>query len=216
MTTVPTTESIKASRVGGWLLAFSLLPFVLVVLLNVAVFSGADIGLFADIDREQMDALGGYWAVLALTVFAAYLVGNLGLVLVARSVRGAGVWPVLAVVAAVVAAASGLTDAILRISGAGFTEPRLGDNALYRSAEIVGNVAFSASALAIVLLAVSYFVSGAHRATGVIVGALGGVLFVVSLFAYMFVPPFAVALLWMPLGIVWLLGLRRAKVSDLG
>lgn len=211
--TIVDVSPATASRVGGWLLILSLPAFILVPVTNIIVFAQAGIGLFADITREQMDALGGQWVVSVLTVYLAVLVGNVGVILVARQLRGTtgAVWALPAAAGASLAVVVGVVDAVLRITAGGFSESRLGESGLFQAAEVLSNITFSSSALGIVLLAVSYFVSGSHRATGVVVGALGGVLFVVSVVAYAFVPPFALALLWLPLGVVWLVELKRAR-----
>lgn len=210
-TVAVTTVPSLASRAGGWLLALSLPAYVLVPITGVVAFSRAGVGAFADITKDQMASLGGGWTVAVLTVYLALLVGNAGLILVALQLRrsAAAPWPLLAAATAVVAVIAGAVDAALRIVAEGFSEATLGENALFLAAEIASNVAFSASALAIALLALAYFAGGAHRATGIVVGSLGAVLFLISLLAYAFVPPFALALLWVPLGIVWLVGLRR-------
>ncbi|PWJ49874.1 hypothetical protein SAMN06264364_12440 [Quadrisphaera granulorum] len=212
-TSVPTPVPLQ--RTGGWLLIASLPAFVLVPVVNVAVLSGAGIGPFSDITRDQMNQLGNQWALVVLTVLLAMVIGNAGVSVVALTLRdprggprGAR-QPVLAAAAAVLAVAGGVVDAVLRIAAAGFDGARLGDDGLFRAAELASNVAFSASAAAIVLLAAAFSVTGIHRTTGTVVGALGTVVLLVSVVAYAFVPPFVLALLWLPLGVVWLLGTQR-------
>ena len=87
------TLDSRSSRVGGWLLSLSLVGFVVVVVVNIVAFTsagGSGIGLFADITRAQMDALGGVWALQVILVRLAILVGDVGLLLVARAPRRGG------------------------------------------------------------------------------------------------------------------------------
>lgn len=210
----PTVVRIPGARLGGWLLSLSLIGFVVVVVANVAAFSSSGIGLFAEATRAQFDALGPFWALLALLVLVAATVGNLGVILLSRSLAASSERGRAAARAAGALAATsialGVVDAVLRISAGGFSEATLGENALYRTAELTGRIAFVAAAAAVVLVAVALFRSGLRRVVGLVITVLAAVLTVIAAVAYEVVPPFAAALLWTPLGIAWLTRLRRS------
>lgn len=201
------------ARVGGWLLSLSLLGYVLVVVATVRAFATSGIGTFPSATREQFDALGGAWTLLALLVLLAAAVGDLGVVLVAQAVAASSPearGPARAAVAVAIAAvALGVVDAGLRVAAGGFAEATLGENGLYRVAEITSRVSFVAAAAAIALVAIALRRSGQRRVAGLVLGVLALVVALLGAVAYDVVPPFALALLWTPLGIVWLTRLRR-------
>lgn len=202
-----------ATRWGAWLLAVSPVFFVLVVVTNLGTFAAADIGLFDDITRAQMDALGFGW-VLASTLFPlAFIIGSVGIALLAgslgRRVPATRVWAWGSVGAAAVAILLFLPYAPLRIAAMGFTEARLGDNALYTAWDTAGYIATDAAIAAVVLLCIALFVGTPHRTAALVLGILSIVLLIAAV-AGLPVPPFAISFLWCALGIVWL---RRSSRS---
>ncbi|WP_336631717.1 MULTISPECIES: hypothetical protein [unclassified Microbacterium] len=210
---IRTEDPARGARLGGWLLSLSLGGYVLVVAASAGAFAASGIGAFPTATRAQVDALGGAWTTLALLVLLAAAVGGLGVVLVARTIA-AGSPPAHAVaracvVVAAVSVAVGVVDAVLRIAAGGFGEATLGENGLFRTAEVTGRVAFVLAAVAIALAGFALHRSGCRRIAGLVLGVLGLVLAVLGAVAYDVVPPFALALLWTPLGIVWLTRRRR-------
>lgn len=123
----------RRARWGARLLVVSPAYFLAVVAVNAAGFARTiGTGQFADITRPQMDALGATW-VLAGTLFPlAFLLGTTGVLLLTsvlwQSQRG---WVIATTIAAALAIAGFVPYAPLRIAAMGFTENRLGDNALY-------------------------------------------------------------------------------------
>lgn len=205
-------------QLGGWLLAVSLLYFILLIVVNVWAFLAHGIGLFAEITRTQMDAIAVNWALMNVIVTLTSLAGALGVALIANNLRTSAArrWAEASIALAGLSALAAVVSLVLRLVAMGFTGARLGDDPAYLlSEQVVNRIGWFASLLAIGLLCIALASSGVRRITGIVVGCASAVVVLLSLFAYDFLPPFLVGLLWTPVGITWLIGLRR-HTSNLG
>ncbi len=205
----------RGARWGGWLLALSPLSFVLVIIVNAFVFAttiGA--GTFADITREQMNALGVSWALVNIMFPLAVVAGSAGALLVARSlVKSAGrVFAWASIGASILVVVGFVPYAPFRIAAMGFTEPTLGENPYYTAWDLPYTVAFALAPVATALLCAALYASGIRRTAAVVIGALSVVVFVC--FAIQLpLPPFVIAFLWCALGIAWLRAPRQGRVK---
>ncbi|GAA2972526.1 hypothetical protein JOD63_000121 [Microbacterium terrae] len=192
------------------MLAVSPLYFVLLVVTNVGVLASNGIGMFEDITRAQMDALGFGWVLVSTFYPLAFILGGVGVILCAVSLTGlpgARGWSWSAATAAALAVVLHLPIAPLRIAAMGFTEDRLGDNAAYVLWDPVGYIANYIIIASTILLCVAVFVGTAHKRAGMVIGGLTAVYLVAGL-AQLPLPPFVISFLWAALGIVWLRGIR--------
>ena len=218
-TTPAALPRTAVARWGAWLLTLSPAYFALVVASAVASFAASGVGSFDTITRAQMDALGVGWA-LENTLYAlALILGTLGTVLLAWSLTRRGgphvAWSWAAAALGAVAIGLLIPYAPLRIAAAGFTEPTLGQNPLYGVWEVPYAVSWYLVLGALVLLCAAQFLGTRHRASSVVLGVLA--LGVILCFAVQVeLPPFVVALLWCPLGIVWVRAQRRAARATVG
>ncbi|WP_298130805.1 hypothetical protein [Micropruina sp.] len=203
-----------SGKVGGWLLALSPLYFVILIAVNVWAFSANRIGLFVDITREQMDAIILNWVLANAIVTLTWLAGALGVVLISRVLLSGAArrWAALSVGVTVAAALAYLVSLVLRLTAVGFTGSRLGDDPSYAlSEQIVNRVGWFGALIGVGLLCVALAVSRTRRVTGIVVGSASAVVLLLSVLAYDLTPPFLFGLLWTPIGITWLTGLRRTR-----
>lgn len=214
--TAPERAAKKAGRLAAWLAALSPLGYVALVVLMASSFAST-IGAttFDELTRTQMDALGGAWIAARVLVTLATVIVILGATLLAwtlrqSSARGvawtAFVLGILNTLAQVVSGAEGIV-------AMGFTTATLGEDPTWQRNAALLPLTFGAVVLQLLLLCIALWLSGEHRTTGLVVGVLSLVILVVTAFAAEYVPPFVVALLACPLGIVWLVGERRLGAS---
>lgn len=205
----------KAARAGAWMLAVSPAYFVLVVVANVGVLAANRIGLFEDITRAQMDALGFGWVLVNAFYPLAFILGGIGVALAAASLATKGIsrpWSWSALIAALVAAALYLPYAPLRIAAMGFTEDRLGDNALYTFWDPMAYAGNCVVIAATVLLCVALFTGTVRRRAALVIGSLT-LVYLIAALAQLPLPPFVISFLWCALGIVWLRGIRTKRAE---
>ena len=207
----------RGARWGAWLLAVSPAYFVLFIATSLGVLAANAIPPFNEITREQMDAIRLGWIVISILFPLAFILGTIGVVLLAAALARLGgaprVWAWVAVVVGAVSIALFLPYAAFRIAAMGFTEQRLGDNEWYSFWEPAGYVGNHAALAALALLCVALFVGARIRTASLIIGALA-VAFLIAGIAQLLLPPFIISFLWCALGVVWLRSIRRRPAES--
>lgn len=104
---------------------------------------------------------------------------------------------------------------LLRLSVTTFDEATLGANRSYQWAMTLGYLGTPVLYLATLVLCVGLIASGILRRIGIVVGTISGLLFLVAYLPGVSdgMPPFTIALLWMPIGIGLLLRDRRRMAA---
>ena len=198
-------------RLGAWLLILSPLPFALAIAATVQVSTVHGPISFDDLTPAQMDEIAGWWILSSLAMGIAYGAGLVGTILVAREASaGRGrPWAAGATVVGAIGLALGLGFAAMRAAAVGFDATRLGDDSVYQVGHVVGYVGYGFGMLALVLVSVAMYRGGVHRVGGLVIGIISLIALLAYVVAPPYTPPFTIALIWLPLGIVWLRGTER-------
>jgi hypothetical protein len=205
----------RSLRLPAWMLALSLLPFIAVVASGLIGFIGKlPVGMrFDEITPQIMAVIQTPWILINLFIGIAVLNGTLAGSIIAYAARRtpARPWMISVIIANFLAVTFTIIGMILRLFVIHFNEATLGDTSIFKFASTVGYIGNPLIFLATLLLCVGLAVSGMLRKTGMVVGAISSLLFVLSYFPAVSnsVPPFIIAFLWMPIGIGLLLKERR-------
>jgi hypothetical protein len=204
----------------AWMLSLSLLPFVAVVATGLIGFMGRlPVGLrFTEITPDIMAMIQTPWVLVNLFVAIAMTNGAAGAAMIAYAARRTreGRWMIGAVGLHGLAVAIAIIGTLLRLSVTTFDEATLGANRSYQWAMTLGYLGTPVLYLATLVLCVGLIASGILRRIGIVVGAISGLLFVVAYVPGVSdgMPPFTIALLWMPIGIGLLLRERRSMAAQ--
>jgi hypothetical protein len=202
-------------QLPAWMLTLSLLPFIATVAAGLIGFmEKLPIGMrFDEITPPIMASIRTPWVLINLFIGLAVLNGSLAGIGLAYAVRKtqARPWLIAALGANLLALAVAIIGMMLRISVISFDEATLGENGVFRFVSTLGYIGNPLIFLATFFLSVGLAVSGLLRKIGIVVGVIGGLLFLLSYFpaASDKMPPFVIAFLWMPIGIALLLKQRQ-------
>lgn len=210
----PTAVARQRLRLAGWLLALSPVAFAVVTVAWGATFADTGVDNYTLLTPEQLADIRLGWIVLWAVYAAAVLVGAVAMAALNQALRGT---PARALanasqVAVAVSVASMLTGLVLRYAVLGFTEARLELNSLHDAAYWTSLLAIWSAAVAVALTGIGLRTSGVLRRTGLVVALIAaGYVLVDVVLTRGELPPFVIALLWLPLGI----GLLRRRVPSL-
>jgi hypothetical protein len=211
----------KSHRLPAWMLALSLLPFIATVVTGIIGFvvTGAlPLGVtFQQITPQIMAAIRTPWVLLNIFVAVAGMNGALAAMLIANTAKKtkARPWMVTVLATNAILVISSIAGMLLRISVVNFNQAVLGENAAYAFSTTLSNVSYPLTFFGIFVLCFGLVVSGMLRKTGLMIGAISVLLFVLSLFPDIrdSMPPFIFGLLWTPLGVGLLMKERQAAVQ---
>jgi hypothetical protein len=203
-------------RLPAWMLALSLLPFIAVVASGLIGFIGnLPVGMrFDKITPPIMAAIQTPWILINLFIGVAVLNGTLAGIIIAYATREkqARPWMIGAIIVNSLALTIAIINMLLRMSVINFNEATLGDSSIFKFASTLGYIGNPLIFLATLLLCVGLAVSGMLRKTGMVIGAISSLLFILAYVPAVSdsMPPFIIAFLWMPIGIALLLKERHA------
>lgn len=209
------TQTINSShlRLPAFLLVITPLPFIGVFASGILGFAGKVITTFDKITPDVMATIRLPWIVIFSSLFVAYLLGIAGLSILANSLKDTSARPLawLTIIGALAGLAILVFNTYLRFTMVNFTEPTLGQTTQWQIASTLVYLAHLVNSATILAASVSLFVSGWLRRTGLVVGVLSGLLFIVGLvpsISYS-TPPFVLVFFWLALGI----GLFRRRTA---
>ncbi len=206
-------QSLPSARLR--LPAFALLASLLAFIAGIGVTVGLILTRFPEgldpATSRQLAASAVDYIVFHLVFLVAVSLGVGGLAALANVLRGTDArllaWVTLA--SALVAIAVNLLLTIVRLTLiGGFEEATLGQNDTFQwTSWAFDNVLSPLLAFPTLVASIALFTTGILRRTGLVVGILSGILFVLAFVTGY--PPFVFAFLWLALGI----GLLRRKES---
>jgi hypothetical protein len=199
----------KIPRLAAWMLALSMLPFIATVATGVVGFiASGDLPMgvtFDQITPQIMANIRLTWVLLNLFVGVAGLNIAIGVILVANALKTthARLWMLAVMVLYSLLSIQSVFSLVVRLSVINFTDNTLGENAAYKLSGWGMDYSYPLSLLVILLLCVGLATSGLLRKTGLVVGLVSALLFVLSLFPEIrgSIPPFVFGLLATPIGI---------------
>jgi hypothetical protein len=209
-------QEYKSLRLPAWQLALSLLPYIVVIAVGIIGFSGAlPPGMtFKEITPQIMKAIRLPWAFLNIFIMIATLNIAFAAIMIASATKmtRAHVWMIITIWANVFTIILSIISTMMRIIVINFIEPILGANSVYTFSSTLVTILYPLTFFAIFSLCAGLAVSDILRKTGLIVGAISGLLCVLSFFPDISnsMPPFLLALLMMPVGIGLLRKERQA------
>ncbi len=214
----------KVLRRPAWMLALAMLPFIATVATGAIGFiASGDLPLgvtFNQITPQIMEKIRLTWILLNLFVCIAGLNVAAAMIMLAYAARNTPARPWMIAVMGIYGLTSlnSVFSLILRLSVINFSEGVLGDNPAYILSGWGGEFGYPLALLAILLMCVGLVTSGLLRKTGLVVGAISALLFVLALFPNIrgSIPPFVFGLLVTPLGIGLLIRERRADRANEG
>jgi hypothetical protein len=210
----------KVLRRPAWMLALAMLPFIATVATGAIGFiASGDLPLgvtFNQITPQIMEKIRLTWILLNLFVCIAGLNIAAAMIMLAYAARNTPARPWMLAVMGIYGLTSlnSVFGLILRLSVINFSERVLGENPTYVLGGWGGEFTYPLALLAILLMCVGLVTSGLLRKTGLVVGAITVLLFILALFPNIrgSIPPFVFGLLVTPLGIGLLIRERRAVV----
>jgi hypothetical protein len=214
----------KIPRLAAWMLTLSMLPFIATVATGVVGFIASGdlpVGVtFDQITPQIMANIRLTWVLLNLFVGIAGLNITIAGILIANSLKTthARLWMVVVMVLYGLLSINSVFGLVVRLSVINFTESTLGENVAYRLSGWGMDYSYPLTLLAILLLCVGLATSGLLRKTGLVVGLVSALLFVLSLFPEIrgSIPPFVFGLLVTPIGIGFLRQGRRPVAQNKG
>ena len=209
----------KKLLLPAWMLALSIIPFIATVVTGVIGFIvSGDLPLgvtFNEITPQIMSEIRVTWLLLNFFVFIASLNISLGSVFTALAIKdpAARPWMLASLLLNVVNLLINVGSIIGRWSVINFTEATLAENEVYAFTNTL-NI-FALPFLAMLMLCAGLVVSGVLRKTGLVVGVVCLLFFILALFPEISrsMPPFIFGLIAMPVGIGLLLKRRRAALN---
>ena len=206
-TFAPAVSQIPTSRIrlAGWLLVLQLFCWIGVVIAGLANFPP---GEFDTWTPTVLAGVRSPWILFHLFMALALVVGNSAMALLAGDLRETLARPLTLVI--LVCALGGIALVLvfvaLRFSVLNFSESTLGQVRAYQASDPVFITSSVLTFLATCITAISLWRTHMARRTGLVVAVLSGALIVLLFVGF---PPFALGLLWLPLGIALLR--RRAR-----
>ena len=197
------THDALRLKSAAWLLALSPLAFVALIVSAVLVLVPNKIGRFDTITPEQMAAIRIGWIINQFLLGMAITMGVAGLALLNRGLRPAAtrLLSLLVTLAAALSVLCIVGYVVLRVSMVGFSEDRLGLAPGYTFSNSLVLVALWCAQGATALTSLVLAKSGIMRRTAQVVGGLSLLLLVADILSRGAVPPFAVSLMWLALGV---------------
>ncbi len=206
-TFVPAVPQVPRTRIrfAGWLLVLQLICWFGVIIAGLVNFPP---GEFDTWTPTILAGVRGPWILFHLFFALALIIGNSAMALLASELRETPARPLA--LATLVCALGGTALIIvfvaLRFSVMNFSESALGQAPAYQASDPIFTAAGVLTFLATCATAVSLWRIHMTRRTGLVVAVLSAALIVLLFVGF---PPFALGLLWLPLGITLLR--RRAR-----
>jgi hypothetical protein len=212
----------KYLRWPAWMLALSVAPYIATVATGVIGFivtGDLPLGVtFNEITPQIMSEIWVAWLLLNLFVFIATLNISLGSILIARNIKdpAARPWMFASLVLNAVIILFSLGNMLARWSVINFNEATLAENGVYAFTNTL-SIFYALPFLAMLMLCTGLVVSGALLKTGLVVGVVCALFFVLALFPEISrsMPPFIFGFVAMPVGIGLLLKGRREAQNTL-
>ncbi len=206
-------------RASGWLFITSLPLFVIYLVIGATTMPG---DLAADFTSDELGSLVFPWVAINVLWAAAFIVGALAIVRIARAMRPNRIAKVALVLGCATIAAM-LVYAALMLSVFGFSAPTLGDDPRHLTATLLSLGAGWASLVGTICIALALRAAGRLRVAGIVFAAIAGLYLLLDIVTWLPVfagevrpaeggglPPFLIGVLWLALGIV----LLRRRVSS--
>lgn len=200
-------------RLPAIVLTLSPIPFIGVFAAGLLGFVGKVTTTFDKITPEVMAQIRLPWAIIFISTFLAFLIGNIGLFLLANQFKNTGArWVAwLAIIGILVSLVVLVLNVYLRLTMIDFSAPTLGQTPQWATSHTLVYVYHLVNFASTLMICVGLYITSWLRRAGLVVGILSGLLFIAGLVPSITdrTPPFVFVFLWLALGI----GLLRRRTA---
>ncbi len=194
------------------LLATSPIGFVVVVVTTLGALAVSGVEMLSEADPAQFASAAAVIAGRNIVYLLAMVWGTAGVVLVARRLLADG-GPGRSVATTAIAACgvsllAGAAQIAIPLLAIGFSQPRFGDTASYDAYFGASLISIWTGVVAVLLVALAARAAGVRRTFTLVLAVVCAAYLVVDLTTRGGIPPFAIAVVWLALGV----GLRASRV----
>lgn len=184
----------------------------LVVVSTLVTLSTSGVETLSEATSEQFSAVLGLLTVRNLIYLLAFCWGAVGIALVARRLRAVGdrarMLAIGALVLSALSVVAGVAQTVLPLTAAGFPQATFGDTVAYGNWFTASLVTVWCAVAAAGLASLAVRKAGTRRGLMLVLGLVCLAYLIVDITLRGGVPPFAVAFVWLALGV----GLRASRV----